>query len=229
VAFVNIWGTLGVGHRWARTLLRSRPETDTPPAGAGADPSWKGGAGYHTYSMATEPLFESVAATKEALHVVQRLAEIFRAIQARDWRSPALPTLDETWRFTQGRPWANAPSLSGPERERTYWRAFTLELTKHLDGVQPTLRWDPDQRRGVPAWTAQRPLDVLYTEIWDWATEGKQIRKCPNCSSYFQSSRKNKLDCTRSCACVASVRRSRRKPRRKHPDRRKSPDRKRSG
>src|SRR5262249_29002742 len=99
---------------------------------------------------------------------------------------PPRPIRSGRGRETPGPAWsegglgANVPKLSGRERALTYWRAFTLALTKHLNGVQPTLRWDPGQGRGVPAWTARRPLDVLYGEIWDWATEGSQIRKCPN-------------------------------------------------
>ncbi len=100
----------------------------------------------------------------------------------------------------------------GKERETT-WAEFAATLNKHLDGVQPRL--SVSERSLQRTFAAKRLLDALCFELWDQATEGKRMRRCPECHALFTPGRANQEYCTRLCANRPTVRKWKLEQRRK--------------
>jgi len=89
------------------------------------------------------------------------------------------------------------------------WTAFAQHLNPHLEAISPAIR--PEPGRGVRAiWRPKRLLDVLYLELWVWATDYETFGRCPECAAIFARSRTNQLYCSRACVNRAGVRRWRR-------------------
>ena len=64
--------------------------------------------------------------------------------------------------------------------------------------------WNPEQ------------FSLLYgTPLWDQATEGKRLRRCPECRALFPPRRANQRYCTRLCANRPTVRKWKRAQKRK--------------
>ena len=104
-------------------------------------------------------------------------------------------------------------ALKGGREKETTWAEFAKILNEHLGGVHPSVSITD---RGVQrTFRAVRLLDVLCFELWDQATEGKRLRRCPECRALFIPRRANQEYCTRLCANRPTVRKWKREQRRK--------------
>jgi hypothetical protein len=115
---------------------------------------------------------------------VARRAVFLRAVHAADLG---------TWRDTG----VTAPEL--------HWRAFSVSLEDHLRLVHPMIR--VSKTGPAPAWRVTAPIDVLWAEIWNFATLGGRIVRCPDCREWFVRDRRNKTYCGATCANRATSRR----------------------
>lgn len=88
-----------------------------------------------------------------------------------------------------------------------HWRAFSVSLVGHLQTIHPVIRFDPATGGALPAWRSRVPIDVLWVAIWDYATQGGRIVRCPNCQEWFVRDRRNKEYCSATCANRATSRR----------------------
>jgi hypothetical protein len=94
---------------------------------------------------------------------------------------------------------------------RLTWAGLAEELNPVLGGVHPGLRVT-DQ--GVdPIYRVSRLLDALCLEIWEQATAGMQLRRCPECRALFLPGRSNQRYCGRLCANRPTVRNAKRRRR----------------
>jgi hypothetical protein len=90
-----------------------------------------------------------------------------------------------------------------PAREAD-WRAVAEQLEPWLSSVHPTIRWDRDEGP-LPAWTVGRPVELLFVTLWDWATQGGQMRRCRRCDAWFVRRDPRKIFCTTACTNRASA------------------------
>jgi hypothetical protein len=148
---------------------------------------------------------DSVAATREVLRAVQRLAEWLAAMQAPRWRDPAIMG-------------AMPVTLSLPERRREAWRRFAEHLNVALEPVvlRPSLSvaGDPsfpaDAESDSPALPVLRALTVrhaLFLQLWLQARHpGTRLRVCPTCRGAFPTAKTNreKRHCSRACQSKAA-------------------------
>jgi hypothetical protein len=148
--------------------------------------------------------FDSVLFTRERVKQVQAHVRWLRALRKGDWRSRDLPTLDHA----RGQAEIGAPRRPGPvsrgDRERRHWQAFGASLDRHLRGIYPAIGWDRDAG-AIPAWTASRLIEVLWATVWDWATRGGSLRRCPHCQAFFPAEDPRKQYCSRECVNRASA------------------------
>lgn len=149
--------------------------------------------------------WDSVWATARALEDVQRHVRWLEALQRGRWNSPDLPSLVEA------RTLAARVARGVPERpeqrdyRKVHWLAFAGSMRWRLRGVQPAFRWTHQFARPGPGWTAARPIHVLWATVWDWATGGASVRRCPHCGGWFLRKRANQRFCSRRCSSNASV------------------------
>jgi len=101
---------------------------------------------------------------------------------------------------------------SGKDKTTT-WAEFASTLNEHLGHVHPALsvaREGPRQTYRV-----ERLRDALWFELWNQATEGRRLRRCPECRALFCPGRSNQKYCTHLCANRPTVRRWKRAQKRK--------------
>ena len=104
-------------------------------------------------------------------------------------------------------------ALKSGRETGTTWVEFAGMLNEHLGGVHPSVRLT-DHGLGR-TFRADRLLDALCFELWDQATEGKRLRRCPECRALFPPRRANQRYCTRLCANRPTVRKWKRAQKRK--------------
>lgn len=142
--------------------------------------------------------FDSVNKTRDAFRHLRALADQLAILKGLE------PTNDE-----------EVQKKGRQQRGRTAsdryleWTAFAQHLNPHLQAISPAIR--PEVDRGVRAiWRPKRLLDVLYLELWVWATDYENFGRCPECAAIFARSRTNQLYCSRACVNRAGARRWRR-------------------
>lgn len=96
--------------------------------------------------------------------------------------------------------WGNRPTAE------MHWRAFASSIEEHLRRIHPAMRWEPG-RGPVPTWRVRAPIDAIWAAIWDEATTGGKIVRCPGCHTWFSRSRRNQVYCSDACANRARFRR----------------------
>ncbi len=89
------------------------------------------------------------------------------------------------------------------------WPTLAEMLRGALAGIQPDCR--PMKRGLDPLYRVPRLLDALWLEVWEIATEGKRLRRCPECRALFLPGRANQDYCTHQCANRPTVRRAKQK------------------
>jgi hypothetical protein len=155
--------------------------------------------------VALSVVADSVAATREVLRAVQRLAEWLAAMQAPRWRDPVIMG-------------AMPVTLSVPERRREAWRRFAEHLNVALEPVVLRLSlsvagdpWFPaDAESDSPALPVLRALTVrhaLFLQLWLQARHpGTRLRICPTCRGAFPTAKTNreKRYCSRDCQSKAA-------------------------
>lgn len=132
------------------------------------------------------------------LDLDQGFVEWLRTLKAKRWAS-----LDvERARALVARVDRNMPDQIG--LPKLHVLAFSASLTPRLRNIHPTVRWNRDTVM-APAWTANRPIHVLWATLWDWATRGGRLRRCPRCQAFFPAERAGKTHCSRECVNRASA------------------------
>jgi hypothetical protein len=193
IAFVNRWGRLGVGLHW---------RSWRPGFGTEHTPIEPGEKILDLYRRATD----SVDATAEALHSLQRGVRWLRAIQNREWDRSGIPELEQVrvWAESQIALYGVEEKLPEKPSRRLHMLAFASWITHYLEGVHPTIRWDPDAG-SVPAWVVRSPIEALWVTLWDWATRGGRLRRCRRCKHDFLAEHASKRFCSHECAAKASA------------------------
>jgi hypothetical protein len=105
---------------------------------------------------------------------------------------------------------AHAPDLgmwrgTGVTTPELHWRAFSVSLEDHLRLIHPMIR--VTKAGAAPAWRVNAPIDALWAELWNYATQGGRIVRCLGCNGWFVRDRRNKTHCTAECANRATSRR----------------------
>jgi hypothetical protein len=198
-AFVNTWGRLGVGLSWR--AWRPGREGEHSPAELG-----------EVILESYRRELDSVDATSEALLQLQQFVRWLTAIQRRDWRAAGIPKLDNVWAWAEaqlalcGLEERLAANPSPRDYPKLHMLAFANWVTQYLEGVHPTLRWDPDVGP-VSAWIVRSPIEMLWVTLWHWATDGRRIRHCrrPKCPNTFPAEHANKHFCSHECAAKVSA------------------------
>jgi hypothetical protein len=95
-------------------------------------------------------------------------------------------------------------SLGRSRKHESQWWALTERIEPWLSAVHPTIRWDAD-KGPLPTWTVQRPVEVLFITLWDWATSGGRLKRCRYCGAWFVGSDPRKKYCTIACTNRASA------------------------
>jgi len=103
---------------------------------------------------------------------------------------------------------AAAQQLDALKRRRApseaAWREWAAGLEEWLFSVRPSIRWDP-VKGPKPAWTVERPVDLLWITLWDWATRGGRLRRCEHCDGWFPTRDPRKRYCATVCTNRASA------------------------
>lgn len=82
--------------------------------------------------------------------------------------------------FCRRRAFLHVVQLPAEERRRhwnnvsiaeAHWRAFAISIEGHLRRIHPVIAWEPKAKKPTPAWRLRAPIDVLWAEIWNFATE----------------------------------------------------------
>jgi hypothetical protein len=122
---------------------------------------------------------------------------------ARDFGTDGVELLGE-W-LSRLRQWIETlHALRRGKEKQTTWAGFAALLNEHLGGVHPTV--SATDRGLQPTFRAERLLDILCFELWDQATGGRRLRRCPECGALFIPGRANQEYCTRLCANRPTVR-----------------------
>jgi hypothetical protein len=69
------------------------------------------------------------------------------------------------------------------------WSGLADGLHAHLSGVHLSAR--ATDRGLVVSYSVTRLIDLIWLEVWDRATEGKRLRRCPECGALFPPSRRD--------------------------------------
>jgi hypothetical protein len=87
------------------------------------------------------------------------------------------------------------------------WESLADFLNANLSEISPMAR--PVSNSLIPAFRVSRLLDAIFLELWDIATRGSKLRRCPACKALFFPERANQRYCHKRCAVRVAVRRSR--------------------
>ena len=100
------------------------------------------------------------------------------------------------------------------EGRRRDWDEFAFDLSSVLGNIRPATR--PMANGLVPCYSVPRLLDALFLGMWQRATGGARMRRCPECGALFMPDRRDQMYCKtdgqQKCARRASVKRFRARP-----------------
>jgi hypothetical protein len=190
-AFVNTWGRLGVGLRW--TSHSRRFSWAAPPGIPGG------------WNPRHDADYDGVYATADALEEFQFCVRWLKTAQERRWNSLAVPKPEDVRSILMPEVARTFPAkLSVRDYSRLHTLALAQWIAPYVQGVHPTIRSDPDAG-SVPAWRIRWPVELLWVTLWEWATGGAQLRRCPHCGVLFPAEHARRRYCGRTCVNNANA------------------------
>jgi len=110
--------------------------------------------------------------------------------------------------------WMNGfHSLRNGTKTSAHWDDLIPMLNAMLTHIRPAAK-----RHGrilVPFYFVDRLIDALFLELWQLATDGRRLLRCPECQALFLPGRANQEYCNRLCANRPTVRRAKQRRREK--------------
>lgn len=148
---------------------------------------------------------------QDVLHFVNKWGVLGVGIPgAPDFPADAVGLTGE--RLSQLKGWLEA--LYAMQRGRkTNVADFAEQLSRELSRIRFAAR--PTRAGLRPVFQLQSLWETLCLEVWGIATEGKRLRRCPNCEHLFIRGRENQTFCAWACANRYAVRRWKRRQRQK--------------
>lgn len=135
---------------------------------------------------------DSLQAIVDELELFQQHARWLAALQARDAIALRKAGVNDTASRVTDR----------KEKWRQRWLAFSHSLEQRISAVHPIIGWDGETEAARPAWILRCPRDVLWTTLWDCATDGRRLRRCENrtCRTFFVATDPRRQCCSRTCS-----------------------------